>query len=99
MRRTTFISIVVVGVATAIALFARFGPGQKALATGLIRSEKAPFFADQPMQKALARHGLQVTVQKASSREIATRPGSKSFDFKQRRGYQSDREAHCQRHA
>jgi hypothetical protein len=81
MRRTTIIFIVIVGVAAAIALVARFGPGKVTAVTGLIGSEKAPFFADTRVQKALAHHDLQVTVQKAGSREIAGRNDLNSFDF------------------
>ena len=81
MRRTTIVFVVIVGVAAAIALFARFGPGKTTPVTGLIGSEKAPLFADLRVQKALARHGLVVTVQKAGSREIASRSDLKSFDF------------------
>lgn len=81
MRRTTIVFFVIVGVAVAIALFARLGPGKVTAVTGLIGSEKAPFFADVRVQRALARQGLQVTVQRAGSREIATRADLKSFDF------------------
>ena len=41
---------------------ARFGPGKITAVTGLIGSEKAPYIADVRVQKALARHGLQVIV-------------------------------------
>ena len=78
MRRTT---IVFVGVAVLIALFARLGPGKITPVTGLIGSEKAAFFADPRVQRALQRQGLVVTVEKAGSREIASRPDLKSFDF------------------
>jgi len=79
VRRTTIFFIVIIGVAAAIALFARFGPGQTTPVTGLIGSEKAPFFADLRVQKALARHGLVVTVQNSGSRVIAVRSVLKSF--------------------
>ncbi len=78
MRRTTIVFIVIVGIAVAIALFALFGPGKVTAVTGLIGSEKAPYFADVRVRTALARHGLQVTVQKAGSREIASRIGPES---------------------
>jgi len=81
MRRTTIVFVVIVGIAAAIALFALFGPGKVTAVTGLIGSEKAPYFADVRVQTALARHGLQVTVQKAGSREIASRTDLKAFDF------------------
>ena len=57
MNRTTIVFIVIIGVAVAIALFARFGPGKTTSVTGLVGSEKAPFFADLRVQKALGRHG------------------------------------------
>lgn len=81
MRRTTIVFFVIVGLSVAVAVLARVGSGQMTAVTGLIGSEKAPFFADERVQKALARHRLQVTVQKAGSREIATRPDLRSFGF------------------
>jgi hypothetical protein len=51
MSRTTITFMAIVGVAVAIALFARFGPGQARSVPGLIGSEKAPFFADMRVQK------------------------------------------------
>jgi hypothetical protein len=81
VSRTTIVFIVIIGVAVAIALFARFGPGKTTSVTGLVGSEKTPFFADVRVQKALGRHGLIVTVQKAGSRAIADRSDLKSFDF------------------
>ena len=61
-----------------MALFARFGPGKITPVTGLISSEKAPCFADVRVQKALARHGLQVIVQTSGSHEIASQSDLKS---------------------
>ncbi|AXQ29932.1 hypothetical protein D0B54_15145 [Solimonas sp. K1W22B-7] len=48
---------------------------------GAIGSEKLPFFSDTRVQQALARHGLQLTVEKHGSREIAALPDLKSYDF------------------
>ena len=79
MRRTGIFFIVSVSVTAAIALSARFDPGKTTPVTGLIGSEKAPFFADLSVQKALARHGLVVTVQDSGMREIASRLDLKSF--------------------
>jgi hypothetical protein len=83
MQRTRIVFFVIVGLAIAIAAFAtfRFGPQSVTQVTGLIGSEKAPFFQDERVQRALARQGLQVTVQKAGSREIAARPDLRMFDF------------------
>ena len=78
MRRTTIVFSVIVGIAAAMALFARFGPGKITLVTGLIGSEKAPYFADVRVQKALTRHGLQVIVRTARSHELASRSDLKS---------------------
>jgi hypothetical protein len=78
MRRTSIVSIVIVAIAAAIALFPRFGPDKITPVTGLIGSEKAPYFADVRVQQALARHGLQVIVWMAGSHEIASRSDLKS---------------------
>lgn len=48
---------------------------------GLIGSEKQEFFADARVQARLAALGLQVSVQKAGSREIAERYDPQQFDF------------------
>jgi hypothetical protein len=79
MRRTSIVSIVIVAIAAVIALFARFGPGKITRVTGLIGSEKAPYFADVSVQKALTRHGLQVIVLTAGSHELASRSDLKSY--------------------
>jgi hypothetical protein len=81
MRRTTVVFLIIVGLAAGVALFARFGPTRISEVSGLIGSEKAPFFADPRVQKALQRNGLSVTVQRSGSREIATRPDLRSYDF------------------
>ena len=59
MRRTIIVFIVIVTIAAAIALFARFGPGKITPVSGHIGSEKAQYFADVRVHQALARHGLQ----------------------------------------
>jgi hypothetical protein len=46
----------------------------------LTGSEKENFLNDAELAKALAEDGIAITVQKAGSREIATRPDLKSFD-------------------
>jgi ABC-type molybdate transport system substrate-binding protein len=42
------------------------------IVTGVIGSEKAPFFADPEVKKEFAAHGLNVQVTTAGSRQIAT---------------------------
>jgi hypothetical protein len=71
---------VIIGTAASIALFAPFGPAKVTAVTDLIGPEKAPYFADVCVQKALARQGLQVTVQKAGSHELASRSDLKLRD-------------------
>jgi hypothetical protein len=48
---------------------------------GLIGSEKYEFFHDPRVVEALKRNGLEVQVQKAGSREIATSFNLKEYDF------------------
>jgi hypothetical protein len=46
----------------------------------LTGSEKEKFLSDAELAKVLSGEGISITVQKAGSREIATRPDLKSFD-------------------
>jgi hypothetical protein len=48
---------------------------------GVIGSEKQPFFRDPEVAAAFARHGLDVQVDVAGSREIATRVDLDRYDF------------------
>jgi hypothetical protein len=48
---------------------------------GLSGSEKLPFLTDPRVLEQLHKHGIQLTVQKSGSREIALRPDLKQFDF------------------
>jgi hypothetical protein len=48
---------------------------------GLIGSEKEAFLSDPRVLEVLRRHGLEIQVVKAGSREIAGRSDLKSFDF------------------
>jgi hypothetical protein len=48
---------------------------------GVIGSEKAAFFADPVVQKALAHDGLKVEVDQAGSRQIATSIDLDEYDF------------------
>lgn len=54
---------------------------EKALMRGVVGSEKTAFFADPRVQQALAKNGLAVQVDKAGSREIASLPKLKDYDF------------------
>ena len=81
MKKNRIIFFVIVGVALAIvavSLLTNRGTNQ---VTGLVGSEKEAFFEDARVQKALLRHGLDVTVQKAGSREIATSFDLSQYDF------------------
>ena len=51
------------------------------LVTGVIGSEKAPFFADPQVKKIFASEGLNVQVTTAGSRQIATSVDLKHVDF------------------
>jgi hypothetical protein len=48
---------------------------------GFVGSEKEAFFADSRVHAALAKHGLQVVVEKAGSRTIASAVDAQRFDF------------------
>jgi hypothetical protein len=63
--------IVGVGYGIVTSIGSRLGP-QTVAVHGLIGSEKAPFFADPRVVKALARGGFTVTIQTAGSRQIAS---------------------------
>jgi hypothetical protein len=81
MDRTRTIFIAILGI-TAVAILGifLFRP-QPEPVLGLVGSEKIPFFQDERVQEALRSHGLDVTVQKAGSREIATSFNPNEFDF------------------
>jgi len=81
MDRTRTIFVAILGV-TAVTIFAvfLFRP-QPDPVVGLVGSEKIPFFQDERVQEALQSHGLDVTVQKAGSREIATDYNLTQYDF------------------
>ena len=49
--------------------------------SGVIGSEKRAFFEDPEVRKTLARHGLEVTVDTAGSRRIATAVDLSNYDF------------------
>lgn len=54
---------------------------QKALLRGVVGSEKMAFFADPRVAAALEAQGFSVQVDRAGSREIATLPNLKDYDF------------------
>ncbi len=60
---------------------ARLEQARQVAVRGLIGSEKEAFFADPRVQKALAAHGITVTVEKAGSRAIAGRYDASKYDF------------------
>ncbi|HEX7303407.1 hypothetical protein [Lentzea sp.] len=85
MKRTLGIGLAVVllvGVVTAIVL----GQGDDArqqlqTVRGVIGSEKLAFFADQRVKDVFAKHGLEVEVDPAGSRQIATAVNLDVYDF------------------
>jgi hypothetical protein len=75
--------ILVIGVGAAIWLTAGSVLEQQRLVhvRGLIGSEKEPFFQDERVIDALRKRGLEVEVEKAGSREIATQYDLSEYDF------------------
>lgn len=75
--------LLILGVGTAIYLSAgkQLAKLETVQVRGLIGSEKQSFFADPRVIDALAAQGLQVTVKKSGSREIATRHDLANWDF------------------
>lgn len=57
------------------------GSGNLTTLTGVVGSEKEPFFRDQRVKDALAKHGLAVQVTAAGSRDIAKLPNLDQYDF------------------
>jgi hypothetical protein len=79
-------AVLAVGVGTAIvaSVRERLGaddPPPLTTVRGVIGSEKQPFFHDPAVVAAFARHGLEVQVDLAGSREIATRVDLDRYDF------------------
>ena len=81
MDRTRVIFISIIAVALLIAASAFFISNQKEPVTGLVGSEKVPFFSDERVLAEFRENGLEVTVQKAGSREIATDFNLNAYDF------------------
>lgn len=65
------LAVLLGGAVVAALVLGNQGPGVTVV-RGVIGSEKKPFFDDPAVQAAFARHGLQVEVDTAGSREIAT---------------------------
>jgi Mg-chelatase subunit ChlD len=81
MRRTRIVFLAIIGIALAIVAVSLLTNRGIDGVTGLVGSEKAPFFEDPRVKKALRAHGLEVTIQKAGSREIATSFDLSQYDF------------------
>lgn len=75
--------VLVIGVGTAIFFSVReqIALGQVVTVRGLIGSEKEAFFHDPKVVDALRRNGLEVKIEKAGSRTIATTPDLTKYDF------------------
>jgi hypothetical protein len=75
--------ILIVGVGTAVYFSVSEQLTQSSIVSikGLIGSEKYEFFHDPRVVEALKRDGLEVQVQKAGSRQIATSFNLKEYDF------------------
>ena len=56
-------------------------PGRLTTVRGIIGSEKQPFFADPRVRRIFANHGLDVEVDTAGSRQIATTIDLTRYDF------------------
>src|SRR5262245_63617448 len=89
MKRALSIGLaVLLAVGVGVAIFSSVSKRRTPRATapltlvrGIIGSEKEPLFHDPQVVAAFARHGLQVQVDTAGSREIATRINLKEYDF------------------
>lgn len=79
--KTRIIFVAIIGL-TAVVLAGIFVVnGRREPVVGLVGSEKVPFFSDPRVIDALRGHGLDVTVQRAGSREIATSFELSEYDF------------------
>ncbi|MEZ4519957.1 MAG: hypothetical protein R3C44_25065, partial [Chloroflexota bacterium] len=77
----TVVLIVAVGAAIYFSVRDQFAGRNVEAVTGVVGSEKIPFFSDERVQEAFRRNGLDVQVQKAGSREIATSYDLSEYDF------------------
>ena len=82
-RILTFALAALLLVGVAVGIFVAAGGGKKSVTavTGLSGSEKIPFFQDEQVIKRLRDLGLDVQVEPAGSREIATKFDLTKYDF------------------
>jgi hypothetical protein len=75
--------ILIIGIGAAIFFSAREQIASRSVVSvrGLIGSEKEEFFLDTEVQEALRRAGLEVQIEKAGSRQIATSYNLEEYDF------------------
>lgn len=57
------------------------GPRDLTVVTGVVGSEKKPYFEDPEVKRVLAEHGYEVRIDTAGSREIASLPKLEEYDF------------------
>ncbi len=86
MRRTLSIvvaAVLAIAVIVTIVVSVSGGKKKKSLQVvhGVIGSEKQPFFADPAVKAAFAKHGYDVEVDTAGSRQIATTVNLSKYDF------------------
>jgi len=73
--------VVVIGVVVASLSGGGSGGSKTRIVHGVIGSEKQPFFDDAKVKNAFAKHGLEVQVDTAGSRAIATTTDLSKYDF------------------
>src|SRR3954447_13665433 len=75
-------AVLVIGVALAVIFGSGGGTDSTPLTTvrGVIGSEKLAFFSDQRVKDAFAKHGLDVQVDPAGSRQMATQTDLSKYD-------------------
>ncbi len=87
MNRKYFASVVSLLLLAGVGIAIYFSASEQSIhrhtatVRGLIGSEKMPFFSDPEVIAALRQQGLQVTVEKAGSRQIALRSDLTQYDF------------------
>jgi hypothetical protein len=79
--RKIFIGIICIALIMVAGIFLFSRATQATAVTGVIGSEKIPFFEDPEVRELLLENGLDVQVQKAGSREIATSYDLSQYDF------------------
>lgn len=76
-----FVLLVVLGFVVFRDINGADDPPELAAVTGVIGSEKAPFFADQRVRDVFLANGLDIRVDPAGSRQIATTVRLDGYDF------------------